>query len=479
MTSAASARASGPLPTLALAALCLFGLTHCETDEPIETPDPPVLTAQVAIEGGVQELQLGDSVVFVGTALLDGEAPEEAVSWFWRLDSKPLDSVLVDQDLEGVGDSLSSVALLPDVQGLYGVTLQVGDGVRLSDLAHAVIQVGGGNTCPTSDAGADLVSQTGVPTVLDGSNTTDPDIVEETGDDDDDSAVVDGPQELTFQWHFSLVPGDSGVDDGDIFYQGTDHPTFIPDVAGTYILQLRASDGLCTSLPDYVTVQVTNGNLPPVAEAGDSKLLTPCSPTEVQLDGTSSFDPEGQAIDYAWSITSVPNGSQVIDALVEGRFTATPSFNWDVPGLYTVELRVHDGQQGSEPSYVAVQAVPSLPNEEPVAFAGEDIVVEASASCIADPYTGGSCNPCGSRSIVVDGSGAFDPDGDQLNYQWDLQSGDATLLGENSDQLEVTLPEVPVSFGGTTTVSVEVALTVFDCRSAADDTVTITFICEG
>ena len=81
--------------------------------------------------------------------------------------------------------------------------------------------------------------------------------------------------------------------------------------------------------------------------------------------------------------------------------------------------------------------------------------------------------------MIIDGSGSWDPDSDPLHYQWDLQSGDGTLLGTESDLVELTLPDLPVSFGSTSTASVDVSLTVYDCREADDDVVTIIFVCES
>jgi hypothetical protein len=511
-------------PALVLLAVLGLAVTFVACPPPEEKLPVGDPTAVITPPADGTIIDLGDSIILSGeeSALGEnsGDWPELALqlSYFWRVDSKPAGSALVDESLvamgapagddddaaddddavdddDGVDDDDAAddddsadgardgddddaaaaepadnvlVSITPDIQGLYGLTLQVSDGVRLSDVDHVVVQVGGGNACPVADAGVDIIAETGAPVTLDGSNSTDEDV---TGEE--------GGQELAYTWHLSLVPSESILTDGDIFFQGTSHPVVIPDIAGTYILQLRVGDGLCTSLPDYVTVQASHGNLEPIADAGQSQLLTPCSPTQVTLDGTASFDPEGQPLNFAWSFTSVPNGSNVGDAFIDGRFTSSPSFNWDVPGMYTLELRVDDGELSSQPDYVAVQAVPSLPNGAPVAFAGDDILVEVSAACTNDPYGGGACNPCGTRSVVVDASGSYDPDGDQLNYQWDLQSGEAEILGVESITLEVELPQLPVSYGGTSTNVIELGLTVFDCRAADDDFVTITYLCTG
>ncbi len=471
---------------------------------PVTPTQPGDPVAVITVLAELPEIQLGEAIDLSGEDSRLGDDTDGLgleLSYFWAIDSQPAGSLLIDESLqapdaplgddddsagddddddddgapEGAGDSTSVVRLIPDVQGLYGITLQVSDGERVSDFAHVVISVGGRNTCPDADAGADLVAQTGVPVTLDGSASSDPDIDDEEGDDDDDGEG----QSLVYLWHLSLTPSDSLLDDGDIFYQGTASPVIIPDVPGTYILQLRVDDGLCTSLPDYVTVQASNGNQAPIADAGQSQILTPCAPTEVNLDGSASFDPEGSSVEFEWHFTSVPNGSGVSDAFLDGQYTVAPAFNWDVPGIYTLELRVSDGQVQSEPDYVAVQAVPSLPNGAPEAFAGDDVLIEASAACSSDPYGGGSCNPCGTRSVVLDATGSYDPDGDPLNFQWDLQSGEADILGVESNTLEVDLPSLPVSYGGTSTAVVTMALTVFDCRAADDDTVTITYTCYG
>ncbi|MCO4771871.1 MAG: PKD domain-containing protein [Deltaproteobacteria bacterium] len=464
----------------------------CPTGDP-QTPDPPEAPiAIIADLGEMAGVELGATVQLDGSQSILGANTEDlglTLTYFWEVDTVPFGSAIVDESLVALGTAVGddddsaapddppadtpeagniAVEFIPDVVGLYGITLQVSDGTRVSDLDHVVITVGSSNSCPTADAGADVVALTGVPVSLDGTGSTDVDV-------DDDG----NPQSLEWQWSFSLIPNGSSLTDTDIFSQGTATPTIIPDAPGTYILQLKVTDGSCTSEPQYVTVLASNGNGQPVADAGLSITLTPCSPSEVTLDGTASFDPEGQALQYEWVFTQVPTGSGMTDALIEGRFTATPSFNFDVPGLYTLQLRVNDGELISAPDNVAVSAVPALPNTAPVAFAGENIVMNATANCTNNPYTGCSCNPCGARSTVMSALGSYDPDLDAINYRWELQGGTATLLGEESLDLEVNAPEQPVTCGQTSQNVVELDLTVFDCRGADNDTVTITFTCSG
>jgi hypothetical protein len=477
--------------------------TQCN-DEPIvavHPEDPMAIISSVgAAEPGDDEayptladedrfLDLGDSVVLSAhLSSIGANGGDGPLLYFWEIESKPFDSLLVDESLlntdsgsgdddsaGGEGDELDlgdaashlEVTLSPDIEGLYGITLQVSDGERVSDLDQVVVQVGGSNLCPVSNSGEDVVAQTGTPAQLDGSGSVDDDII---------GAVDD--QVLEYLWHFSLVPGDSALSDADIYGQGTDEPYIIPDVAGTYIVQLLVNDGSCTSLPDYVTVQATNGNAPPVADAGTSVVLTPCAASQVTLDGTASYDPEGQQLDYRWSFTRVPTGSSVSDANLQNRFTATPRFNWDLPGIYTLQLNVNDGEVDSPPDYVAVSSVPPLPNNGPIAIASEDQVISATASCSTVNYNC-SCTPCGSRSTTIEAFGSSDPEQDPLNYIWTVQTGPATISGAESIEAEVTLDPLGTSCNNTATEVIDLNLTVYDCRGADEDTVRITFLCNG
>lgn len=476
------------IQVLAGALLLSTPLVFAQCVEAPEAPPPPEPPIAIITDlGEAANIELGATVTLVGSESVLGantDGLDLVLTYFWQLDTTPFGSDLVDESLVVAGTSTEgddddaftgdpatpdtvSVEFTPDLVGLYGVTLQVSDGTRVSDLDHVVITVGSSNICPTADAGSDVVALTGVPTTLDGSGTSDPDVTED-GD----------PQPLQWIWHFSLVPNGSLLTDSDIFSQGTAQPQIIPDVPGTYILQLKATDGICTSEPEYVTVLATNGNGQPVADAGQSILLTPCSSSEVTLDGTASFDMETANLIYEWSFTAIPGGSSLSDAFIEGRYTATPSFNWDVPGVYTLQLVVDDGELTSDPSYVAVRAVSPLPNEAPVAAAGDNVVVNSSANCTNGAYTGCSCNPCGSRSVVVEAS-AYDPDQDPINYQWIVQSGNGTLLGDLGPVVEVTFPDQAATCNSTTTSVVTLKLTVFDCRAADEDEVTITFNCNG
>ena len=69
----------------------------------------------------------------------------------------------------------------------------------------------------------------------------------------------------------------------------------------------------------------------------------------VILNGTSSADPEGAALSYAWSQVGGP------EVLLKGATTAQPQFTIESAGTFRFELVVNDGYGDSEADAVAVE----------------------------------------------------------------------------------------------------------------------------
>ncbi len=173
-------------------------------------------------------------------------------------------------------------------------------------------------------------------------------------------------------------------------------------------------------------------NQPPVADAGPDQAVQ--TGTGVQLDGTGSSDPDGDAITYSWSLT-VPDGSAANLAAAD---TSMPSFIPDVDGDYVATLVVNDGELDSAPDTVTVTASAEPPaNQAPIADAGPNQEV--------DTGTG----------VTLDGSGSSDPDGDTITYGWSLTvpDGSSAALGGADTASPSFTPDVDGDYVATLVVN--------------------------
>ncbi|MDP8211074.1 MAG: tandem-95 repeat protein, partial [Candidatus Stygibacter australis] len=130
-------------------------------------------------------------------------------------------------------------------------------------------------------------------------------------------------------------------------------------------------------------VEVIDVNHPPVADAGMDQ--SPYELEPVMLDGTASYDPDGQDLDYEWI---VPDGIELDDPMSATPGFIAPEVIADEEFVFT--LNVSDGEYtDSDEVIITVLNI----NHPPVADAGEDQIVEEG------------------NFVQLDGSGSFDPDG--------------------------------------------------------------------
>jgi len=120
---------------------------------------------------------------------------------------------------------------------------------------------------------------------------------------------------------------------------------------GSHTITVTATDTIEQTTSAAITVTVDNINDHPVADAGPDQNVNTGS--TVWLDGTGSYDPDGDPITYIWAFVSKPTGSA---ATLSGADTATPSFVADLDGTYEVELTVSDGELSSTDSVVVTAA---------------------------------------------------------------------------------------------------------------------------
>jgi hypothetical protein len=165
------------------------------------------------------------------------------------------------------------------------------------------------NAAPVANAGTDQNAFVGETVNFDGSASSDPDRQ---------------PQPLTYQWHFAVLPVESALGDNNISDASSATPSFVPDVRGEFELELKVSDG---DKFDTDTVTVNLGNNSPVADAGANQNVA--GGMSVELDGSASFDPDGDRISYLWSFLEKPPTSTLSDANILGRTTPNPIFTPD------------------------------------------------------------------------------------------------------------------------------------------------------
>jgi hypothetical protein len=180
----------------------------------------------------------------------------------------------------------------------------------------------------------------------------------------------------------------------------------------------------------------------PIADAGPDQTL----PFEgaVNLDGSSSYDPDGDPLTYSWSFDHVPEGSALADAAGtpspnNSADAARPAFIPDAVGTYVLQLTVSDGSLTSSPDFVIITI--EEPESRPVADAGADQTVDVGAS------------------VTLDGSRSYDPDGLDLTYAWTVVSvpSGAALTTATLSGAETAAPSFTADTRGVYTLNLVVS----------------------
>lgn len=158
---------------------------------------------------------------------------------------------------------------------------------------------------------------------------------------------------LTFTW--TAVSAPIGVSLPSLGGVGA-LATFTPLAAGIYEFSVTVSDGRGGSTTQPVTVSATVLNLAPVAYASGPSVAAPS--TTIYLDGSSSYDPNGDLLSYRWSFDGLPSGSF---AFFSSETSLFPTFYADVAGTYLVRLTVTDpgGLSSTDIISISVQTLSS------------------------------------------------------------------------------------------------------------------------
>ncbi|MRT58398.1 glycoside hydrolase [Enterobacteriaceae bacterium RIT693] len=164
-------------------------------------------------------------------------------------------------------------------------------------------------------------------------------------------------------------------------------------------------------------------NQPPVAIVpGDQRVSMGAA---VTLDGSSSYDPEGEKLTYDWTQLAGTTVKMDNPSAAVAHFTAP-----DVAGDLVFSLIVSDGEHLSKATVVkvSVEAGEAENNAPVINIAGPKAI-----------------NVKGLETVHFDASKTTDKDGDSLTFKWNMLSaeGEAPILaGRDSAVLSVTAPKV-------------------------------------
>jgi hypothetical protein len=421
----------------------------------------------------------------------------------------------------------AAAGFTPDVPGTYQLSLTTTDGTGSSATSSVAISVScgvappvvsslsGSQTGPGGSVTTPNPLAVGVPVSL-AASVTDPDATI-LG-----ACQVAEAQPLSYQWSFAQVPPGSAA---TLLAASTATPSFVPDVPGTYQVQLVVADPqghtgtaapfaidahcgasapsvrpVAGAVPEFSLTQAVSVNGGSTNEvivhssdptktlaSGVSSVVRPLYPgaitqLSVPVLGSSAF-PITQAgcpafvdpgITYRWSIVAQPPGSRA--AFIDPS-AASPSFTPDLPGTYDFQLVLTDQAGRSTTTILSVDAFGAHPGAVGTCGTNPPIVVEAV------PVSG----PTGTR-VALDASGTQSPDDYRavlggvvqsypagcglavsLSYQWSLIQVPprSTAVLSSATMIDPSfVPDLPGAY--------TVQLTVGDGRSATTRTAMFT-----
>ena len=169
---------------------------------------------------------------------------------------------------------------------------------------------------------------------------------------------------------------------------------------------------------------IPQANHPPVAVAIVKPNQSTFVGTAIALDGSGSYDVDGDPLTYRWSLDPTqPTNAVVID----NKTAIQPNVTLNQKGTWQLKLVVNDGKVDSAPANVTI----TTENSIPVAIAGAGQTV----------FVGQTAN--------LDGGGSTDKDSDPLTYLWNLSAKpptSVTTLLNSTTQTPSLTPDKPGSY---------------------------------
>ncbi len=188
--------------------------------------------------------------------------------------------------------------------------------------------------------------------------------------------------------------------------------TAIFDAAGTYVLNLAASDGEL-SANDNTTVTVLPSNQAPTVDAGTDAGVT--LPNNLQLNGTASDD-SGTPPNVRWEKVS---GAGIVTFDDADSLNTNVSFS--LAGTYVLKLRAEDGDLDRSDE-ITVTVDPAPTNQPPVVSTGgnQNIILPTNSVTL-------------SGEVTDDGLPS-----NNLTIEWSKTSGDGNVVFANANSANTT-----------------------------------------
>ncbi|QEH42582.1 T9SS type A sorting domain-containing protein [Chitinophaga sp. XS-30] len=182
--------------------------------------------------------------------------------------------------------------------------------------------------------------------------------------------------------------------------------------SGVYNFRLVVKDdsGDADTATVSVVVNVSGNNIPKAIAGSNVTITLPQNSTV--LDGSSSSDPDGDALTYWWLKVTGPS-----DVKFSNAAAAVNTVTQMVAGVYVFQLLVTDPAGMEDSARVTITVLPEeLPaNKPPVANAGENKTITLPIN-----------------TLTLTGASSSDPDGTITAYQWTKISGPSGFQFSNS-----------------------------------------------
>jgi K319L-like, PKD domain/Putative Ig domain len=286
--------------------------------------------------GSNQTVNEGDTVHLDGS--LSSDPDGNPLTYAWSQVSGPPVTLIVPADPTDPTATFTAPQV-PCAGDVVVMALTVDDGYGGTDSKNVSINVANVNHNPTANGGGNQQVSEGDAVSLNGSGT------------DADAEEVAG---LMFQWtQTSGTPVTLNGSGKDVSFTAPTIGGGDPNAFFELGFRLTVTDGCNGSGTDDITVHVANIPHAPVAKATGPANANEGGDT-VQLDGSTSYDPDSDPITYTWQQTAGPAVTLDDPTSAKPSFT-TPWVSADTQLKF--KLTVSDPYGGTSSAYVPVMIV--------------------------------------------------------------------------------------------------------------------------